>query len=221
MRGIFQVMNGVNKHKGEPNYDLFRLALESTSKRLYPNYVNVDWSVNKGYDVNDPRTYTATMGCRTYNGYDINGLGQMKDGRGNLAPVTIILPTLAMEAGCDVDKFFELLSTKIDEGIEMLVERYKWMCSQSSKSASFMYENGTMYGYDGKNIESALQHGTLALGQLGLAEALQLLIGCDHTTEKGMELAKHIEKLFYDKCKAYKGKHKLNIGVYYSPKCNI
>lgn len=145
----------------------------------------------------------------------------MKDGRGNLAPVTIILPTLAMESDCDVDKFFELLNTKIDEGIEMLVERYKWMCSQSSKSASFMYENGTIYGYDGKNIESALQHGTLALGQLGLAEALQLLIGCDHTTEKGMELAKHIEKLFYDKCKAYKEKHKLNIGVYYSPKCNI
>ena len=59
--GIFQVMNGVNKHKGEPNYDLFRLALESTSKRLYPNYVNVDWSVNAGYDKNDPRTFTATI----------------------------------------------------------------------------------------------------------------------------------------------------------------
>lgn len=59
--GIFQVMDGVNKHKGEPNYDLFRLALESTAKRLYPNYVNVDWSVNKGYDKNDPRTYTATI----------------------------------------------------------------------------------------------------------------------------------------------------------------
>ena len=59
---IFQCMKGVNREVGDPNYDLFRLALKSTSLRLYPNYVNVDWSGNKGYDVNDPRTYMATMG---------------------------------------------------------------------------------------------------------------------------------------------------------------
>lgn len=219
--GIFQVMSGVNKHKGEPNYDLFRLALESTAKRLYPNYVNVDWSVNKGYDKNDPRTYTSTMGCRTYNGYDINGFGQLKDGRGNICPVTIIMPTLAMESNCDVETFMKLLDKKITEGIEMLVERYHWICSQDADSAKFMYENGTMYGYDGKNIESALKHGTLALGQIGLAETLQLLVGCDHTQERGMKLAKRIEQLFYDRCKKYKNEHKLNVGVYYSPKCNI
>ena len=219
--GIFQVMDGVNKHRGEPNYDLFRLALESTAKRLYPNYVNVDWSVNKGYDKNDTRTYTATMGCRTYNGYDINGFAQMKDGRGNICPVTIIMPTLAMEANCDVEAFMKLLDKKITEGIEMLVERYHWICSQDADSAKFMYENGTMYGYDGKNIESALKHGTLALGQIGLAETLQLLIGCDHTTERGMELAKRIEKLFNTRCKEYKNKYKLNVGVYYSPAENM
>lgn len=60
--GIFQLMKGVNRKDGEPNYDLYKLALESTSKRIYPNYVNVDWSVNEGYDVNNPRTYTSTMG---------------------------------------------------------------------------------------------------------------------------------------------------------------
>jgi ribonucleoside-triphosphate reductase len=60
--GIFQCMKGVNRKEGEPNYDLFKLALESTSQRIYPNYVNVDWSVNAGYDPNNPRTYTATMG---------------------------------------------------------------------------------------------------------------------------------------------------------------
>lgn len=62
--GIFQCMKGVNRKEGEPNYDLFRLALKSTAKRLYPNYVNVDWSNNAGYDVNDPCTYTSTMGKR-------------------------------------------------------------------------------------------------------------------------------------------------------------
>ena len=79
--GIFQCMKGVNRKPGDPNYDLYRLALESTSKRLYPNYANVDWSGNAGYDPDDPRTYFSTMGCRTGNGWDINGLGQLKDGR--------------------------------------------------------------------------------------------------------------------------------------------
>ena len=60
--GIFQCMKGVNRKPGDPNYDLFQLALKSTSKRLYPNYVNVDWSTNVGYDKNDPKTYVSTMG---------------------------------------------------------------------------------------------------------------------------------------------------------------
>lgn len=60
--GIFQCMKGVNRKPGDPNYDLFRLALRSTAQRLYPNYANVDWSGNVGYDVNDPRTYFSTMG---------------------------------------------------------------------------------------------------------------------------------------------------------------
>lgn len=60
--GIFQYMKGVNDKPGTPNYDLKIKALKSTAQRLYPNYVNVDWSVNKGYDVNDPKTYVSTMG---------------------------------------------------------------------------------------------------------------------------------------------------------------
>ena len=62
--GIFQCMKGVNREPGDPNYDLFQLALESTAKRLYPNYANVDWSGNAGYDINDPKTYFSTMGKR-------------------------------------------------------------------------------------------------------------------------------------------------------------
>ena len=60
--GIFQCMKGVNRHEGDPNYDLFQLALKSTAQRLYPNYANVDWSGNEGYDRNDPKTYFSTMG---------------------------------------------------------------------------------------------------------------------------------------------------------------
>jgi ribonucleoside-triphosphate reductase len=219
--GIFQCMKGVNRQEGEPNYDLYQLALKSTAQRLYPNYANVDWSVNAGYDVNDPKTYVSTMGCRTYNGFDINGLGFQKDGRGNIAPVTIIMPTLAMEAEGDIETFMEMLDTKIHEARDMLVERYRWICQQPISSAKFMYENGLMAGFDGKTVESAMKHGTLVIGQLGLAETLQILIGKDHTTPEGMELAKRIETLFNTRCKEFKQNLKLNFGVYYTPAENL
>ena len=129
--GIFQCMKGVNRAPGDPNYDLFKLALRSTAQRLYPNYVNVDWSVNKGYDRNDPKTYVSTMGCRTYNGADINadpGVNpQTKDGRGNICPVTIIMPTLAMQVKDTSNpkvSFMNLLDQKINEAKDMLIERY-------------------------------------------------------------------------------------------------
>lgn len=233
--GIFQCMKGVNREPGDPNYDLFKLALRSTAQRLYPNYANVDWSGNAGYDINDPRTYFSTMGCRTANGYDINGLGQLKDGRGNICPTTIILPTVAkeaewryyhdmatMEAESLEEVFMEMLDHCIHEAKDMLIERFDWICSQSPASAKFMYENGLMAGYiPEEGIRSALKHGTLALGQLGLAEALQILVGCDHTEEKGMELAKKIEALFKKRCAEFKEKYKLNFGVYYTPAENL
>lgn len=219
---IFQCMKGVNRKPGDPNYDLFRLALKSTAQRLYPNYVNVDWSNNAGYDRNDPKTYTSTMGCRTYNGFDINGMGQTKDGRGNICPVTIILPTLAMEASRDVEKFMTLLDKKIHEAKDMLLERFEWICSQPAEAAKFMYENRTMEGYiPEEGIRSALRHGTLAIGQLGLAECLQALIGTDQTTEEGMILAKRIESLFQKRCDEFKHQYSLNFGVYYTPAENL
>lgn len=233
--GIFQMMNGVNRKPNDPNYDLYKLALRSTAQRLYPNYANVDWSGNAGYDKNDPQTYFSTMGCRTANGWDVNGFGQLKDGRGNICPVTIIMPTLAMKCkkkiindlGVNyadeflVEDFIRLLDRKIHEAKDMLIERFEWICNQSPESAKFMYENGVMEGYDGENIRSALKHGTLAIGQLGLAETLQILIGCDHTTEEGMKLAKEIEQLFKIRCAEFKEKYMLNFGVYFTPAENL
>ena len=241
--GIFQCMKGVNRAPEDPNYDLFLLALESTAKRLYPNYANVDWTGNVGYDPKDPRTYFSTMGCRTANGWDINGFGQLKDGRGNICPVTIILPTIAMEAlnissevkynasnfeYCEVNKdlliknFLDLLDTMIEDAKDMLIERFEYICSQDQASAKFMYENRTMAGYiPEEGIRSALKHGTLAIGQIGLAECLQILIGADHTTEEGMKLAKQIEQLFKDRCAEFKQQYSLNFGVYYTPAENL
>ena len=237
--GIFQCMKGVNRRPGDPNYDLFRLALKSTALRLYPNYCNVDWSGNAGYDIKDPRTYFSTMGCRTANGYDINGLGQLKDGRGNICPTTIILPTLAMEAKQKIarlaylsnsseseydvkSEFLSILDEAISDARDSLIERYKWICSQSPDSAKFMYENNLMTGYvPEEGIESALKHGTLAIGQIGLAETLQILLGCDHTCREGMEFAQEIEYLFKKRCKEFKEDYHLNFGVYYTPAENL
>lgn len=177
--------------------------------------------------------------CRTANGWDINGFGQLKDGRGNICPVTIIMPTLAMEAKEKtenehpydnwsitkddyIENFMSLLDQKIHEAKDMLIERFEWICSQNPKSAKFMYENGLMEGYvPEEGIRSALKHGTLALGQLGLAETLQILIGKDHTTKEGMKLAKKIESLFKIRCNEFKEKYKLNFGVYYTPAENL
>lgn len=254
--GIFQSMEGVNRKLGDPNYDLFRLALECTAKRIYPNYVNCNWSGDLGFDIDNPETYPSTMGCRTFSAWDINAdnpkLKHLKDGRGNISPVTIILPTLAMEAKCEVTeklkielskavcgmtskdesmdvsddaikeyvckRFMKILDKKINEAKDMLLERFDWQCSQSPSSAKFMYENGTMYGYKKEEgIKSALKHGTLAIGQLGLAETLQILIGQDQTTKEGMQLAIEIEKLFFDKCSKFKNEFKLNFGNYFTP----
>ena len=139
--GIFQCMKGVNRHKGDPNYDLFRLALKSCVMRIYPNFVNCDWTNDLGYNKLDPRTYPSTMGCRTFSSWDINAetpeFKHMKDGRGNICPVTIILPELAMQTklkyqddvGARVQAFMKLLDKKINEAKDMLLERFDWICS--------------------------------------------------------------------------------------------
>ncbi len=201
-----------------------------------------------------PQTFSSTMGCRTYNGLDVNfedGFRELvknivsgkepnaplqvsanqKDGRGNICPVTIILPTLAMEAKeaftneCDdtiVDVFIDILSAAINDAKDTLIERFDWICSQSAASAKFMYDNNLMLGYKPEEgIKSAMKHGTLAVGQLGLAECLQILIGKDHTTSEGMQVAKRIEQLFKDKCSEFKQRYKLNFGVYYTPAENL
>ena len=156
-------------------------------------------------------------------------MNQTKDGRGNICPVTIIMPTLAMQAKVEeasdeenINAFLKILDTKIHEARDMLIERFNWICSQSPEAAKFMYENGTMEGYvPEEGIRSALKHGTLAIGQLGLAETLEILVGCNHTSPRGMEVAKQIEQLFKERCAEFKETYRLNFGVYFTPAENL
>jgi ribonucleoside-triphosphate reductase len=202
--------------------------------------------------------------CRTVNGLDVNALdnfkanvqhalnkefdkiddvfsGVQKDGRGNICPTTIIMPTLAAMVMRKLNKKFEntdltdeakremvfrefmnLLDKKIHEAKDMLLERFNHICSQSPKSARFMYENHAMAGYhEEEGIISALKHGTLVIGQLGMSETLYILFGFDHTTEEGMKYAKEIEKMFNVRCGEFKQEYKLNFGVYYTPAENL
>lgn len=211
-----------------------------------------------------PIEYFSTMGCRTVNGLDINALdnfkanikhtideefdkiddvfsGAQKDGRGNICPVTIILPTLAAMSTKKIinkygyekprsdehkemiwNEFMKLLDKKIHEAKDMLLERFNHITSQSAKSAKYMYENHTMTGYhEDEGIISALKHGTIVIGQLGLSEALYIMFGFDHTTEEGMKYAKQIEQLFLDRTSEFKKEYKLNFGVYYTPAENL
>ena len=142
------------------------------------------------------------------------------------------MPTLAMMAkemcveegqeGDEPEVFLALLNRKIHEAKDMLIERFEHICSQKPESAKFMYENGLMEGYvPEEGIRSALKHGTLAIGNLGLAETLQILIGKDHTTEEGMKLAKQIYELFALRCKEFKTYYSLNFGVYNTPAENL
>jgi ribonucleoside-triphosphate reductase len=99
-----------------------------------------------------------------------------------------------------------------------LLERFRHITSQPARSAVFMYENNTMVGYHEEDgIQSALKHGTLVIGQLGMAEALQILIGCDQCEEKGMKLAKEIEEIYVNLIAEFKKEYKMNFGVYYTP----
>ena len=126
------------------------------------------------------------------------------------------------EAADRINVFMMLLDEAIHDAKDMLLERFEWICSQSPASAQFMWENGLMAGYiPEEGIRSAMRHGTLVIGQLGLAETLNILIGKDHTTDEGMELAKQIEQLFKDRCAEFKQEYKLNFGVYYTPAENL
>src|SRR5574344_1160608 len=221
---IFQYKKGINANPGDPNYDLKQLAIKSLCKRIYPNFVNCDFSGNIE-DPNDIDTMMATMGCRTMLGYDRHGFGYSKVGRGNVTPITINLPKLGIKYGiclgkrdkADLDGFYKELDELLSLVEKGLVERYNFICSQNPKAGPFMYENGTIRGFDGENIASAMKHGTQAIGRIGLAETCQALFG-KNQLEPGihdwaMKMIKHI----YEFTKEASDRENLNFSCYFTP----
>ena len=179
----FKVKEGVNYNAGEPNYDLFRLAMETSAKRLFPNFSFLDAPFNlQYYKPGDYNTEVAYMGCRT------RVMGNVHDperevtcGRGNLSFTSINLPRLALLAKGDLDVFYSELDSLTELVIRQLLHRFKIQCAKKGRNYPFLmgqrvWIDSEKIGPDDE-IAEVLKHGTLSMGFIGLAECLKALIG--------------------------------------------
>ena len=200
---IFRVKEGVNYNPGEPNYDLFQLAMRCSAKRLFPNFSFLDAPFNlQYYKPGHPETEIAYMGCRTRvigNVYDRTR--EVCNDRGNLSFTTINLPRLGIKAKGDLSLFFESLDHMMDLAIDQLLERFEFQCRKKVKNAPFLMGQGVWMDSDkldwDDEVREVLKHGTLSMGFIGLAETLVALIGEHHgQSEKarvlGLEIIGHM-----------------------------
>lgn len=221
---IFKVKEGVNYEKDDPNYDLFRLAMKTSAKRLFPNFSFLDAPFNKKYyKPNDYNSEVAYMGCRTRvmgNVYDPTR--EVTCGRGNLSFTSINLPRLAIEAKGDINKFYKSLDDMIDLVIRQLLHRFKIQCAKIGKNYPFLMgqniwlDSDNIGEYD--TVSEVLRHGTLTVGFIGLAETLKALIGKHHgesaeAQKLGLAIISHMRKRMDDEAQ----KTKLNFSLIATP----
>lgn len=195
---IFRVKEGVNREEHEPYYYLFELACRVASKRMNPTFMNIDSDFNKAYF--DKGIVPATMGCRTYVCANVNGEEGTK-GRGNIAPSTINLPRIGIMSKGDIEKFFNLLDTRLNQAKEALMHRYYVLKNLKVKDLPFVAGQQVMKGSEGlslnDSIEPILRQGTWAIGFIGLAETLVALTGKHHAEDEdsrdlGFKIVSHI-----------------------------
>ncbi len=202
---IFKVKEGVNYNEGEPNYDLFKLAMRVSAKRMFPNFSFIDAPFNlQYYKEGDYNTEIAYMGCRTRvigNVYDPSR--EIVTGRGNLSFTTINLPRLGIEADKDIAKFYESLDEMMELVFGQLLQRFKIQCSKRVKNFPFLMGQGVWIDSEklseDDNIAEILKHGTLSVGFIGLAECLKALIGVHHGESEeaqklGLEIVSHMRE---------------------------
>lgn len=227
---IFQCKQGVNQREGDPNYDLFLKAVECSSRRLYPNFVNVDASFNLAYySPDDPDTIIATMGCRTRTIADRFGRNRLS-GKGNLSFNTINLVRLGIEHGIlegkrdlpDLTHFFKQLDHYMAIAVEGLIHRYELQADQPAKASDFMMREGVWEGGEvlspEDKVRDLIKHGTLALGFIGLAECLKALTGQHHGEDEtshrlGVEIIRHMRQF----CDEASERYNLNISLFATP----
>jgi ribonucleoside-triphosphate reductase len=199
---IFRVKEGVNYNPGDPNYDLFKLAMHCSAKRLFPNFSFLDAPFNAQYYKGTPETEIAYMGCRTRvmgNVYDPDR--EVTPGRGNLSFTSINLPRLAIRAKGDLDLFFDLLDSKLRLVTGQLDERFEIQCRKKVYNAPFLMGQGVWIDSEKLSPDDeqreVLKHGTLTTGFIGLAECLVALTGHHHGESEesqrlGLEIIGHM-----------------------------
>ena len=183
---IFKVKEGVNYNPGDPNYDLFKLAMRVSAKRLFPNFSFIDAPFNvKYYKPGHPETEAAYMGCRTRvvgNVYDPSR--EIVNGRGNLSFTSINLPRLAIKAKGNTDVFFRSLDDMLDLVVEQLLARFQIQADKRVRNYPFLMGQGIWLDSDklgpDDKVGEVLKHGTLTVGFIGLAECLKALMGVHH-----------------------------------------
>ncbi|MDE7361476.1 MAG: anaerobic ribonucleoside triphosphate reductase [Oscillospiraceae bacterium] len=221
---IFKVKEGVNYNEGEPNYDLFKLAMRVSAKRMFPNFSFIDAPFNlQYYKEGDYNTEIAYMGCRTRvigNVYDKSR--EIVTGRGNLSFTTINLPRLGIEANHDINKFYRTLDNTMEMVFEQLLQRFKIQCSKRVKNYPFLMGQGVWIDSEslseGDNIGEILKHGSLSTGFIGLAECLISLIGEHHgESERAQKLGLEIITHMREKCDAQSAKTGLNFTFLATP----
>lgn len=204
---IFRVKEGINYNPGEPNYDLFKLAMRVSAKRLFPNFAFIDAPFNlQYYKYGHPETEVAYMGCRTRvmgNVYDPSR--EVAPGRGNLSFTSINLPRLGIVVEKDIDQFFKLLDGMLDKTMEQLLDRYEIQASRVARNFPFLMGEGVWMDSDGlgpdDEVREVLKHGTLSIGFCGLAECLVALAGKHHgESEEAQELGLRIVSYIRDYC---------------------
>ncbi|MCC8122126.1 MAG: anaerobic ribonucleoside triphosphate reductase [Oscillospiraceae bacterium] len=221
---IFRVKEGVNYNPGEPNYDLFQLAIRCSAKRLFPNFSFIDAPFNlKYYQPGNSDTEISYMGCRTRviaNSYDPTR--EISHGRGNLSFTTINLPRLAIKAKGDLSVFFEGLDRMLDMAVDQLLERFEIQSRKRVRNFPFLMGQGVWLDSDkldwDDEVGEILRHGTLSVGFIGLAETLRALIGKHHGEDPkaqvlGLEIISHMRVRLDQESE----RHKLNFSLLATP----
>ena len=221
---IFKVKEGINYNPEDPNYDLFKLAIKVSAKRLFPNFSFIDAPFNiKYYKEGHPETECAYMGCRTRvlaNVYDPSR--EISYGRGNLSFTSINLPRLGIEAKGDLDKFFHDLTDRMDLVTEQLLDRLSLQSAKRVKNYPFLMGQKVWLDSDklsyNDNIAEVLKHGTITYGFIGLAECLKALIGKHHgESEEAWKLGYKIIKFMREYADKMAEKYKLNFSLIATP----
>ncbi|MCC8022268.1 MAG: anaerobic ribonucleoside triphosphate reductase [Clostridiales bacterium] len=202
---IFRVKEGVNYNPEDPSYDLFRLAMRVSAKRLFPNFAFVDAPFNKQYyKEGHPETEIAYMGCRTRvigNAYDPSR--EICNQRGNLSFTSINLPRIAIKSNGNIDWFFEELDRKMDLCIDQLMERFEIQAKKKVRNYPFLMGEGVWLDSEklgpDDEVREVLKHGTLTVGFIGLAETLVALRGKHHGESEtsqnlGLEIVRYMRE---------------------------